>query len=369
MPLSVVFLKAAVDCPAVTLPSAYLDPNAGDPTPAVSPTFTLGDTTSVATDLNNLACRIDNIQDWGASGIGIKYGLTLSEGTGLQAAIAAGAISAGQKYAGGTRALTASHDNYLWMLRTGVLASPVIDATTPPAGTDPVYLGVLTCSGTVPTAIDCSGVVYAFPGGDLWRRTGDAGAPGDSLPAGLRLYTRTAGGIYLWDGAAHRLVSDQLPLAGGTLTGNLELDSELHFFSRYKLIGPALSASLGRLILAALTSNATQALSVLPQGSPTYDAYGANNLGGLLELWATDGIADAINFLRLVGFAASDRVGLAIEKGGTGTLQPFVIRMGTSDRFQIGAAGELSFPNIPTADPHVAGQVWANAGVLTVSAG
>jgi len=31
--------------------------------------------------------------------------------------------------------------------------------------------------------------------------------------------------------------------------------------------------------------------------------------------------------------------------------------------------GTVSLPNLPTADPHVAGQVWNNAGVLTVSAG
>ena len=29
----------------------------------------------------------------------------------------------------------------------------------------------------------------------------------------------------------------------------------------------------------------------------------------------------------------------------------------------------LTLTNLPTADPHVAGQVWSNGGVLTVSAG
>jgi hypothetical protein len=33
------------------------------------------------------------------------------------------------------------------------------------------------------------------------------------------------------------------------------------------------------------------------------------------------------------------------------------------------AAKKLTVPQIPTADPHVAGQVWSNSGVLTVSAG
>lgn len=34
-----------------------------------------------------------------------------------------------------------------------------------------------------------------------------------------------------------------------------------------------------------------------------------------------------------------------------------------------GSAGNLKVQNIPTADPHVAGAVWNNSGVLTVSAG
>lgn len=37
--------------------------------------------------------------------------------------------------------------------------------------------------------------------------------------------------------------------------------------------------------------------------------------------------------------------------------------------FSVGAAGELVITGLPSADPHVAGQLWANSGVLTVSAG
>ena len=33
------------------------------------------------------------------------------------------------------------------------------------------------------------------------------------------------------------------------------------------------------------------------------------------------------------------------------------------------ASGIVIFSGLPTADPHVAGQVWSNSGVLTVSAG
>ena len=33
------------------------------------------------------------------------------------------------------------------------------------------------------------------------------------------------------------------------------------------------------------------------------------------------------------------------------------------------ASGTVIFSGLPTADPHVVGQLWSNSGVLTVSAG
>ena len=37
--------------------------------------------------------------------------------------------------------------------------------------------------------------------------------------------------------------------------------------------------------------------------------------------------------------------------------------------FSVNTAGKLVLSGLPTADPHVAGQLWTNSGVLTVSAG
>jgi len=37
--------------------------------------------------------------------------------------------------------------------------------------------------------------------------------------------------------------------------------------------------------------------------------------------------------------------------------------------FSVNTSGKLLVTRLPTADPHVAGQVWANSGVLTLSAG
>lgn len=35
----------------------------------------------------------------------------------------------------------------------------------------------------------------------------------------------------------------------------------------------------------------------------------------------------------------------------------------------VGSGKKLTFVGLPTADPHVVGQAWSNAGVVTISAG
>ena len=52
---------------------------------------------------------------------------------------------------------------------------------------------------------------------------------------------------------------------------------------------------------------------------------------------------------------------MVVDKGGKLTLGNAAIT--------INAAGQSLLTGFPTADPHVAGALWANAGVLTVSAG
>lgn len=60
--------------------------------------------------------------------------------------------------------------------------------------------------------------------------------------------------------------------------------------------------------------------------------------------WPTNCAGDAANKLTDVYTVA-----LHVDKGSAGTV--------------------ISLVNLPTSDPSVAGQVWSNSGVLTVSAG
>lgn len=53
--------------------------------------------------------------------------------------------------------------------------------------------------------------------------------------------------------------------------------------------------------------------------------------------------------------------GFTIEAGGVLTLGLATIT--------INASGRAIVAGLPTADPHVAGELWSNSGVLTISAG
>ncbi|WP_339033782.1 hypothetical protein WHZ78_18435 [Bradyrhizobium symbiodeficiens] len=52
---------------------------------------------------------------------------------------------------------------------------------------------------------------------------------------------------------------------------------------------------------------------------------------------------------------------LTVDPGGS-------IQIGNA-KFSVNSAGKLLVTGLPTADPHVVGQLWANSNVLTLSAG
>lgn len=65
--------------------------------------------------------------------------------------------------------------------------------------------------------------------------------------------------------------------------------------------------------------------------------------------------------------AGDDQGALGVRQDGTG----YILRLldGATTVFEVSDGGAIMVPNIPTSDPEVAGQVWSNGGVLTVSAG
>lgn len=58
-----------------------------------------------------------------------------------------------------------------------------------------------------------------------------------------------------------------------------------------------------------------------------------------------------------------------IEPGGALTHIGGTLELGNGVSITVNAAGQPVWSGIPTADPHVVGVMWANAGNLTLSAG
>lgn len=99
-----------------------------------------------------------------------------------------------------TEALTDNATNHVWFLQDGSVSIRT-DLSAP--ATPAVYRGrAVMLAGTL-TAIDYSGSME-MRWGVPYRRTGDAGAPTDTPPAGASFLAETAGGLYWWTGTAYK---------------------------------------------------------------------------------------------------------------------------------------------------------------------
>lgn len=213
--MATVWTATAALCPALVSPSGLLIPTDGTPTQASS--ITAGATTAGLTAFNVNAEKLDLLGrvGGGAFALAPQEGSTaceLTAGSGLTLNIAAGNFlvdSPGHR-AATTLALTNNVYNWVWLTASGSLVAATSATTALPStpASARVFLGrVLTAAGAI-TQIDYSGRLE-LRGGTLYRRTADAGMPTDTPPASCQILTRTAGGLYLWDG-------DQYVSVGGS---------------------------------------------------------------------------------------------------------------------------------------------------------
>jgi hypothetical protein len=194
---------SASSCPAPVVPGAVVYQGNSGTAPPASEEFSTGSFTGVAAQLNRNSKGADMAQRYGSGGYAIGSGLALSAGTGLVCNIAQGqAVMDGlvELYAASTVVVTGSATNWIWLKQDGTIVAQT--TTAKPTG-NCVCLGAAVTDGSGVTSIETSGVVY-FRGGQMWRETADAGAPGDSPDSTLRLWTKTVGGLFFWDGVAHR---------------------------------------------------------------------------------------------------------------------------------------------------------------------
>ena len=177
--------------------------------------FSNGEVTTVAPKLNKNATYLDQLAQYGGGNVcAICNGLDLSAGTGLQVSVAPGLGLIGalvELPTATTLSLAPSTRNYIWLkIASGVTR---LTTTASPDVNGAVFLGSVTTDSSSVTSTDVSGVMR-LQGGNFIRLTADAGMPGDTPPGGIVFYTKTAGGLYLWDGSAYRVLgSASAPVA------------------------------------------------------------------------------------------------------------------------------------------------------------
>jgi len=198
------FALTAVLCPPLLTPAALLVPETDAPVNAAE--LELGDTTSLLTKFNENASRLDVTGRRGGGAYAVLEGLDISASA-LTCTVTAGqAMLDGPvtRAASGTVALADNAYNWVYLLQDGTLTKTSGAGTTPPAAPAAAcaFLGRIQVTASVAGTEDYSGR-WELRCGTLWRRTGDAGVPGDTPAAGLLFFTRTAGGVYLHDGVGY----------------------------------------------------------------------------------------------------------------------------------------------------------------------
>lgn len=192
----------AANCPAVQVPGTVIYKGNSGQAPPTSVEFSTGSFTNVSANLNINSKGADMAQRYGSGGYGVGSGLTVSAGTGLTASVAQGqAVMDGvvEVYAATTVVVSASSNNWIWLKQDGTIVAQT--TTAKPSG-NCCLLGCAITSGSIVTSVDTSGVVY-WRGGVMYRETNDVGVPLDSPDSTLRFYTKTAGGLYFWNGTAY----------------------------------------------------------------------------------------------------------------------------------------------------------------------
>lgn len=209
------YLYKASECPIPQVPIASLwvssASDSAGPVSASSLASGAAGAQSLTTRWNKNATRLDLTARYGGGAYAVLHGLELTAGSGLTLNISAGQAALDGLSEVPTATTLSLVDNVLnrvWISRAGTLnkvTSASASPLAPPDGAVPwTFLGTVPCAGGAITGIDYSGRLDLRQGNLAFRQTADLGEPGDAPPAGVRFFTITEGGLYLWDGAAYR---------------------------------------------------------------------------------------------------------------------------------------------------------------------
>jgi hypothetical protein len=223
-----VFTALAVNCPPPAAPAANLGILTDPPTPTTYEDLSTGNGEQDLAVVRRNFRRGDSQGRSGGGLYGIISGFDVVALSGLQVAVTQGKVCFDGHVQlpipddATQQAWPLANNGYNWVYvanRTGQLGS-VWSAAASPVPAMPaefVFLKRVLMQSGSPTEFDNSGVFRLAPSvtvdgqGNVWvRRTADVGPPTDTPPSSMRFYTETLSGLYLWDGAAHRLISDNL---------------------------------------------------------------------------------------------------------------------------------------------------------------
>ncbi len=196
--------RLASQCPAVQVSTTFRKRSdayaSASGTAPSAENFSVGESSALKGKLNENALLTDLSFTSGGSSIrAIRHGLTITFGSGLISVAAGHALIDGlvELSTAATGIAVSSGWNYVYLLQGSTVQ--VVTASTAHPTTSCAFLGAVNVVAGVGT-IDTSGVVYDR-GGIRMRQTADTNAPSDTPDAGIVFFTKTVGGVYLWDGA------------------------------------------------------------------------------------------------------------------------------------------------------------------------
>lgn len=248
------YLFNAADCPAPQTPLAALyaanATDAAGPVSASSLASGAAGAQSLTTRWNRNATRLDLTARYGGGAYAVLHGLELTAGSGLTLNISAGQAALdglSEVPTATTLSLVDNTLNRVWISRAGTLNKVTDASATPLAPPDTAvpwaFLGAVPCVAGSIASIDYSGRLDLRQGNLAFRQTADPGEPGDTPPSGVRFFTITAGGLYLWDGAAYRWLDAN---TADLVLENAQLRTDLDDLERrFRLLVDNLGQGLG----------------------------------------------------------------------------------------------------------------------------
>jgi len=198
-----VFELRASQCPALMTATGDLDLTAASPAPNVLSPIVVGDKEALLTKSNATMVAVEAAGRFPTGAAAVTSGCDLAPtADGLAGGMSPGYVSLDVSLCFASTLEEAFPNDvrtFVWIQQSGDLYLGTDKDDVP--GVLAAFLGSVLTAGGSWRSIDYSGRwTFARGGGLLYRRTADEAEPDDTPSSSERHLTRTAGGLYLWEG-------------------------------------------------------------------------------------------------------------------------------------------------------------------------